>query len=199
MVVISLFFFLVEGNIKNTHLWGKSVFCKIIVNVANYIPCLLPKSELDSGSGSEAGTARMCLWTEHGLPSSPGPGMTRRKSLFIPRLLRCWWQLRAKEWSTIWGNWAGLGTGDIFYAFKISPNTSESLGDPYGGKKNIFTLSEMGNLGHRMSVERLNMQMDNSQTIYKNRTLGVPVLAEQKGIWLDPLGCRFNSRSCSVG
>lgn len=75
-----------------------------------------------------------------------------------------------------------MGTGDIFYAFKISPNTSESLGDPYGGKKNIFTLSEMGDLGHRMSVERLNMQMDNSQTIYKNRTLGVPVLAEQKGI-----------------
>lgn len=34
-----LFFFFVEGNVRNTHFWEKFVFCKIVIKVAaNYNP-----------------------------------------------------------------------------------------------------------------------------------------------------------------
>jgi hypothetical protein len=67
---------LIEGNIRNIHLWKNLSFAKSWSKlVPSIIQCPVPKNELNSGSGSEAGEARRSLQTEHRSAPNPAPQM----------------------------------------------------------------------------------------------------------------------------
>lgn len=114
-VIIFLFFLDREKYKKHP-----SAFCKIIKLLPIII--LFPESKLSSGSGSEAGKARMCLWTEHRQVPRPGPGRAGGRGLCF---LDCQ-DVRdtGKRRKRVLG--PGVGEG-IFHAFRIALWTQTAL------------------------------------------------------------------------